>query len=534
MSKAVNSPTARLLQSSRLFSLPRPLPPASFSPVESAGVYKASPTATEAYPTHQAIATTAPSFHRGDWGLKRPLPGKKLSGANPTVQVRANDTYEHITDFGSAGAYVQTERKWAEMGVPMVLQPESSSTRERIGVYESWIDNTDPKASGMQADGRNVADNPEQMQRWRHSAPWLAGMQEGEFNAYVKRSIGTTRRRDEWRTFLRNNMWDSRMRRTQAGARERGEPLTSDEMKEARQRLRPTDEEVRTREKELRNEHNRDNLSSDLTRLIAAFLDLPNVVANVETSSGFAQNLLGSLTTSAEKGPPTTHPSAGLSHLRTNAILENHLLYGPQTRRSPIQARVLAPRTNSGEKTMYQAKLGVGGVVAIDNQSATSGPLARGPGGQQERADPTHAYDERVEGGGKIWVHPESAWIDADGRIRLEVTRGEIEAVAVKTGEGLDDIHAAKKASTTPSFSEATQPNNPSATSLYSRRDDAPRAQPRFNGNAPGQSDSQRPAPSSRVKGFDDELRGRRQPSEPPSVEDIGGLFSEQLNQYRK
>ncbi|KAI7149897.1 hypothetical protein KC352_g28834, partial [Hortaea werneckii] len=109
MSKASSSPTARLLQSSRLFSLPRPLPQPHIENITSTGVYRASDSATLPYPTHQAIATTASSRSRGDWGLKRALPKKATQDTStPHIRVSAQDTPEHITDFGSAADHTQT------------------------------------------------------------------------------------------------------------------------------------------------------------------------------------------------------------------------------------------------------------------------------------------------------------------------------------------------------------------------------------------------------------------------------------------
>ncbi|KAK0302651.1 hypothetical protein LTR94_038841, partial [Friedmanniomyces endolithicus] len=44
----------------------------------------------------------------------------------------------------------------------------------------------------------------------------------------------------------------------------------------------------------------------------------------------------------------------------------------------------------------------------------------------------TQQLEVDLEGGNKLWVQPQYAWIDESGRIRLEVNRGDKEAVAVK------------------------------------------------------------------------------------------------------
>ncbi len=108
MSKAATSPTARLLQNSRLFSLPRPLPAPPLEGLSSTGLFRASETATTPYPTLQAITTPRSSLSRGDFGLKRALPAKTTRHTStPHVRIRAQDTYEHVTEFASAADHTQ-------------------------------------------------------------------------------------------------------------------------------------------------------------------------------------------------------------------------------------------------------------------------------------------------------------------------------------------------------------------------------------------------------------------------------------------
>src|SRR5947207_4312064 len=59
------SPGAQLLRSSRLFSVPPPLPKASLN-FEGGSFYRHSETATTHYPAHQAIVTPSSALHRGD------------------------------------------------------------------------------------------------------------------------------------------------------------------------------------------------------------------------------------------------------------------------------------------------------------------------------------------------------------------------------------------------------------------------------------------------------------------------------------
>ena len=159
MSKAATSPTARLLQSSRLFSLPRPLPQPAYDGLTSTGMYRTSDTATQPYPTLQAIATPASSHSRGDWGLKRPLPGKTTRGSStPYIRISAQDTVEHITDFGSAADHTQTAAKWRELGVPVLAkQGRSGAKAAAMSVFEEGADNTEgglrKYASGREIQG---------------------------------------------------------------------------------------------------------------------------------------------------------------------------------------------------------------------------------------------------------------------------------------------------------------------------------------------------------------------------------------------
>ncbi|KAK8210135.1 hypothetical protein M8818_003622 [Zalaria obscura] len=146
MSKALNSPTARLLRSSRLFSIPPPLPQPSIEALLPNGQVRSSDTATLPYPIHQAIATPPSSQHRGDWGLKRPLPERSTKASGQTLRIKAIDNMEHITDFESAADHTMTLAKWQEMGVPVTIRTARDSITRKpttpVSVYENELDNT--------------------------------------------------------------------------------------------------------------------------------------------------------------------------------------------------------------------------------------------------------------------------------------------------------------------------------------------------------------------------------------------------------
>lgn len=665
MSKAYNSPTARLLQSSRLFSLPRPLPPSALETPSSTGTYRASDTATQSYPTHQAITTPASSHHRGDWGLKRAIPGQSTRSSTPSIRVLGQDTTDHITEFESASDHERSREKWAEMGIPIVVKQRKRGTQDssfpNTSVYEDFLDNTDPDAGpvtlrhqskhyAMTREGATRTPPPMvERQRWKHNGPWIAGMQEGEFERYVQRQL--LDRREEWNEFLMDELAKKefeteRRAATSAGrwygplesapphlqaemivaeaegqqqqlleaafkkmspdaeaqAREEGERLIAEAreraqvyeqeyqrqmapqrarevLSDAQRRvdalnrrikdeggdpygeltnniaqihlngiqsayellgvtevpaeaeindayrasydaeatfrsaqsekstlqaaweaerlasLRPSLENLASLEKELRDDHLSGsktagkNLSSDLTALIVRFLDLPALTSEDESSrsilNSVGKNLYALIADIAindsDSAPPTTHPAAGLSHLRTNAYMENHPIYGPQAHHSPVLSRVLLSRQRDRGSTLLHAHLGVGGFVALDetrggvsekgNNLSTKDPTSLlNP---DEFEPPTQNPDESAEAfsarlqtwekdnkfANKLWVHPRHATIDERGRIRLEVSRADKEAVAVKLGgEEMENLHRSRMAPVLPQSKSVAMP----------------------------------------------------------------------------
>lgn len=517
MSKSLHSPTARLLQSSRLFSLPRPLPPATLDPATASGLYRASETATLPYPTHQAIATPASSHFRGDWGLKRPIPRKTTArSSTPVIRIRAQDNTQHITEFESAADHVLTEAKWRQMGIP-IMNKNARTTFSGDGqspqsVYDDNLDITDPDAvDALQRTPRrlrqgSMAGMTEKInQRWKFDGPWIPGMQESEFDEYISSKL--SRRKAEFRQFLMKRILERRIRDEERANREKGEGTSTDtaRIEELRKEV---EENYENEEKKMRDDHVVQNLGSELTAAICDFLDLPGIRFNRQNfaQSPLLRDQISSLT--ASQGPPSTHPGAGLSHLRTDAFMENHPYWGPQAFRAPVKARVLSPRTNA----MYagaQAQIGVGGVVTNDAISSTMSAPDRTqvkPEYSEEEREEHYldanrmvtALDENLLGGNKIWVHPKTAHIDEAGRIRLDVTRGDKEAIAVKR-DRVEAIHEAKRQS----FASAAQ-------TAYLRRP-APGQEANYGYSLP---DTRLARSPSRVKGFDEELG--RSPNQDP------------------
>ncbi|KAF2721482.1 hypothetical protein K431DRAFT_284857 [Polychaeton citri CBS 116435] len=326
----------------------------------------------------------------------------------------------------------------------------AGSRRTNFGVYEEDMDNTDRFWDMGQAEKTMHSQG-----RWKYDGPWVASMTEGEFKLYMDKQV--SKRRGEWRRYLGEKLAQLHYAEARQSALNDGEiePFISSKTLE---HFRPDEQGISKFEQDLRKEHADDNLTSALTKLLVEFLDLPALQSDKKISSKDDKNNIMAVVTQQlgigdiNTGPPSTHPGAGLSHLRTSAVLENHPLHGPQAHKSPILSRVLAPRSSS-HGNIQQARLGVGGFVALDPQTARFAPdkyksSAATPTGPAQEFDPEEMskhFDFDRKGGNKMWVHPEYASIDEDSRIRLAVSRAEQEAVAVKTGD-VQYLHDAKAA----------------------------------------------------------------------------------------
>ena len=388
----------------------------------------------------------------------------------------------------------------------MNKEPRTTYSGDRASpqsVYDDNLDITDPEAAQLdapqinQSRRRGAAAGIERTnQRWKFDGPWIPGMQEGEFDEYISNKL--TRRKAEFRQFLMKRILEKRIHDEERSNRERGlgRTLNTSRIEALRKEV---EENYESEEKKLRDDHVVQNLGSELTAAICDFLDLPGVRLGRQNfaQSQLLQNQVNSLT--SDQGPPSTHPAAGLSHLRTNAFMENHPYWGPQAHRSPVKARVLRPR-NSSLYTEYQAKIGVGGVVTNDpiGSSMHSANRAQIPEYTEEEREEhyldsdrmTSTLDENLPGGNKVWVQPETAHIDEAGRIRLDVSRGDKEAIAVKRNQ-VEHIHEARSQS----FASAAQPG-------YVGRL-APGQPANYGYSLPDMRQERR---QSGVKGFDEEL----------------------------
>ncbi|KAL9099496.1 MAG: hypothetical protein Q9163_005012 [Psora crenata] len=385
MSARKLSPTANLLRTSRLFSIPPPLPrPVSET---SANATSYSDSSTLPYPIYAAIETTEPALGRGDWGLKRSLPLKSTTRTStPHIYVENVDSIDHITDFGSAADHTRTLEKWQEMNLSM-SKPGQNTTAPLRSVFESTYDSTEMGNKNKDSD------------RWRFHGPWLAGLTHGEFTAYVDKHIRGRRR--EFREFLRNvraSEWTAARRRQLIETGEESGILGQ----LGEDGVQVSDEELDTFIKQLRKNPER------LDRHIEVFLDLPR---EFEPPKGSAPHEI-----IAQRGPPSTHPSAGLSYLRSHSHTTNHPLYGPQENKAPVLARVLHPQADSSGHKRNAAVLGIGGVVANDSKRTFD---------REGEKEGVKSFDPDIEGGVKLYVQLRKASISPQGHIELSTQRAD-------------------------------------------------------------------------------------------------------------
>ena len=410
------SPTADLLRNSRLFALPNPLPrpnkpPLPFNFGNNSNLE--SDTATQRYPTHAAIETTEEGLGRGDWGLKRALPLRSTTRTStPTVRIGNVDSIDHITDFASAADHVLTLRKWQELDMPLSVMVRERRASQRVpppqSVFESDIDNT--------------AIHPDSVEeRWKFAGPWLTGQDEFEFEDYLKRTV--KKQKAAFREFLRLRMAKSQVAAKRREAVENGNDVTETPENINEEASKITDGAVDFLMKQLG--QNQDAMQ----RTLEEFLDLPR-------RHGASRSMAGQPSYN-DKGPPRTHPSAGLSYLRTASHRFNHPIHGPQEDKTPTLSRVLKPQAVlalTGRQTNKRnAIVGVAGVTAEDPAK----PFATG-----DHLPDIEVLQPDKKGGGKVWTQPTRAEIDVQGAIQLTYKRAEMNAINVllkDRGEYRDD-----------------------------------------------------------------------------------------------
>ncbi|KAI1377540.1 mitochondrial ribosomal protein MRP51 [Hypoxylon crocopeplum] len=413
------SPGAALLRSSRMFSMPAPIPgpPGDYS----SATKHYSPTATINYPTHLTVTTTSSSRANGDWGFKRPLPSKTTTNTTfPLARVRQVDSIEHVTDFQSASDHTMTLWKFQELNLPMSVP---------VGEYARGK----PLKSVFEEDADVTALNTEEKvtlanRRWKFTGPWLAGMTDGDFNRYLEKRVRG--QRWKFRAFLKEilaaEMTASQAQKAREAGEEEPPKVSAGDI---------TDSQLTDHLRELRQER------MTLYNLVSRFLDL----APIDQGTEF--QFLRSLTPGKPKvfdrgspyganGPPITHPSAGISYLRTRNFQENHALYGPQKHHLPTKARILKP--TSFATGTFKASIGVGGFVAATPLGESMFNTLK-----QSRSSKFNKglYELNLEahGGSKMYVELNAASVDSSGRVCINIGDANPQSTTVQkelVGEG--------------------------------------------------------------------------------------------------
>ena len=328
------------------------------------------------------------------------------------IRVKHVDSVEQITDFSSANDHGVTLQKFQELGLPMTipLGGVQGKSRKKMGI---------PGRSVFEEDFDTTAPDGDMENRWKFTGPWLAGMTLGKFKKWLDTTVKP--RRVEFQEFLKKKIAAQNLQSVQAAALDAGEevPTTIDAAS-------ITEEQVTDYLRNLR----RNGDYQELYEIVGQFLDLaplePPNYSDVALTPLTRPNQLSyqsaldarqPVKMKANKnpytngGPPMTHPSAGISYLRTNMYLDNHPIYGPQATHAPVLGRVLRPRRQGVES---QAKIGVAGFVAdtpfgdseLNRNSVASKAMER--------------FDPALKGGAKIFVQPLSSTVDAFGRIKTE------------------------------------------------------------------------------------------------------------------
>jgi len=404
-----------------MFSIPKPLQVKDLG----LGLGRHSDTATTPYPLHLSITAPQESRLGGDWGLKRPLPKAKLSKTStPIVRVNHIDAIEAVTDYGSAAGHSQLVEKFQEMNIHVTVRatplpstgPSGDEMDGLISVFEEDFDVTDlpveksPRLNSV---------------RWKFSGPWLAKLTEKEFRDYVTKEVRS--RKAEFREFLCKRLALALSREATSKAIDQGiEPppprdagtITNAELVPYMRYLRGA-----------RRIH--------LYNLISQFLDLPP--AQPHQNSGIMRHTISKYRSARTpsafdddnsvqapvkspygvEGPPITHPSAGISYLRTSSFMENHPLYGPQDGHSPVLSRIISPSRRS-----EGPKLGVGGFVVSYPETFHTGRRFKQYWRDLEAENENYGlsvFDPTLRGGASAYLVPQTAKVRHDGKVEIKV-----------------------------------------------------------------------------------------------------------------
>ncbi|KAM0253360.1 hypothetical protein ACHAQJ_007311 [Trichoderma viride] len=433
-----------------MFSIPKPLPEPPSTNLH-IGDHK-SATMTRPYPQHQSITSPLASREKGDWGLKRPFPLKStMATSTPFIRVKQVDTIENVTNFASAADHSLSLEKFQElrvaMSVPFNTDKRTTDTSSRTELWHKSVFEEDMDFTDFQ---RGRGDD----RRWKFQGPWLARMTEGKFIEYLNKKVRP--KRAHFRALLKEKLADDITTSRNNAAMEAG--------KEAPAAIEARDiseEQFTDYLRSLRNDR------VTLYALVSKFLDLAPLGQPVGIIQTFWSNRdsLAPESPYGKSGPPPSHPSAGISYLRTGSFMENHPVYGPQGKRTPALARVVYPKSGP-----ISPKLGVGGFVADappgDNEFNYR-TVARGRmSANKTMLNGIMHLDTTTFGGAKAYVEAATANVDPSGKVVLQLRETSAEAqVVARENKGLTEIyHEGSTKSFIPSAQNTSQNTNQQST----------------------------------------------------------------------
>ncbi|KAJ2997367.1 hypothetical protein NUW58_g672 [Xylaria curta] len=395
------SPGAALLRSSRMFSMPNPIP-ATGGDYSSATKHH-SASSTIPYPTHLTVTTPSTSRVNGDWGFKRPLPLKTTTKQTlPLVRIRQMDSTEHVTDFQSASDHTMTLKKFQELNLPISVPPARVADRDAVARHPKSVFEEDRDITAIEPEQAQSIEN----KRWKFKGPWLAGMTDGQFKKWLEKNVRS--RRTEFRAFLKEIYAKELTEERRSQAIQNTQPVPPDTTASDITDLQFVDYLRDIRQDRLL-----------LFRHVSRFLDLAPL--NTEPLYMDAMKINRSQQFDKESpygsnGPPTTHPSAGLSYLRTFSFTDNHPIYGPQKYHPVVKARVLKPRhVPTG---VHEPYIGIAGFIAdrpIDQRTL-------GHGVQSLRGNALSSLELGQRGGAKLYYKLDTATIDSSGKVHIAMS----------------------------------------------------------------------------------------------------------------
>ncbi|PHH59803.1 hypothetical protein CDD81_2570 [Ophiocordyceps australis] len=419
MARQAITPGGALLRSSRMFSLPKPLTHSSSKHARQDDLR--SNTMTQPIPQYQAIASPYTSREKGDWGLKRQMPLKyTLAVSSPSLRIHQIDTRESVTDYASAADHVVSLEKFQQLGVCMAPQPPHANSITAIS-YSPALANKSVFEESTDVTAVTKHTRKLYCQRWKFRGPNVGAMTYGQLLQYIRKQVQP--RRAAFNELIR---------------KKKAEQMTSVQRQEAISKGEKPPPPVRAREIKdqelteyiclLRN----DRLT--LFDLVADFLDLVPLPPPAHIIDALKKSSLKSQYKSA--GQPASHPSAGISYLRTSSCMDNHPLYGPQEYPEPVLARVLRPRF----QTMLP-RLGIGGFVT----TVPSGNNEFNRRHDLKKVAPPKGVsylDLETPGGAKTYIQAKRAHVDPLGRVVLEagLTSAEAKLIALER-KGLKTVY---------------------------------------------------------------------------------------------